>query len=89
MSEHHAQNVARGHKANISNPNTSEESKERSRRILEEIEGTSDTGAFTASVGSNKSQGYSSEKATSHVAASEREAGGTDAPSKLFEEGEF
>ncbi|EIN13505.1 hypothetical protein PUNSTDRAFT_129184 [Punctularia strigosozonata HHB-11173 SS5] len=31
-------NVAGGHKANINNPNTSEESKEHSRQVLSEIE---------------------------------------------------
>ncbi|KZT30335.1 hypothetical protein NEOLEDRAFT_1125844 [Neolentinus lepideus HHB14362 ss-1] len=33
----HEGNVARGHKANLSNPNTSEESKERSEQVLEEL----------------------------------------------------
>ncbi|KAK4171193.1 Conidiation protein 6-domain-containing protein [Triangularia setosa] len=32
-------NQARGHKANLSNPNTSEESKENSRQKLEELGG--------------------------------------------------
>ncbi|KAI0036322.1 Conidiation protein 6-domain-containing protein [Vararia minispora EC-137] len=32
------QNVARGHKANLSNPNTSEESKEHSEQVLSELE---------------------------------------------------
>ncbi|TFK57354.1 conidiation-specific protein 6 [Heliocybe sulcata] len=30
-------NVARGHKANLSNPNTSEESKQRSEQVLEDL----------------------------------------------------
>jgi len=89
-SEHHAQNVARGHKANISNPNTSEESKEHSREVLEEIEGTSDPDAFTASVGSKKSGGYSGEQATSKVDRIEKDADTrTNAPSKLFDDDEF
>ncbi|KAI6132695.1 Conidiation protein 6-domain-containing protein [Pisolithus croceorrhizus] len=33
------ENIARGHKANLANPHTSEESKERSRQVLEELEG--------------------------------------------------
>ncbi|KAI0800755.1 Conidiation protein 6-domain-containing protein [Fomes fomentarius] len=56
--EAHAQNVARGHKAAINNPNVSEEAKERSRRKLEEIEGTADTEDFVASTGSEKSDNY-------------------------------
>lgn len=32
-------NIIRGHKANLANPHTSEESKERSRQVLEELEG--------------------------------------------------
>ncbi|KAK0619178.1 Conidiation protein 6-domain-containing protein [Immersiella caudata] len=35
-------NVIRGHKANLSNPNTSEKSKENSERVLEDL-GGSDT----------------------------------------------
>ncbi|KAK3941012.1 hypothetical protein QBC46DRAFT_312477 [Diplogelasinospora grovesii] len=35
-------NEIRGHKANLSNPNTSEESKENSKRVLEDL-GGSDT----------------------------------------------
>ncbi|KAK5652158.1 hypothetical protein OQA88_10800 [Cercophora sp. LCS_1] len=33
-------NVIRGHKANLSNPNTSDKSKENSERIIEELGGT-------------------------------------------------
>ncbi|KAK1832978.1 Conidiation protein 6-domain-containing protein [Podospora conica] len=32
-------NQARGHKANLSNPNTSEESKQHSKEVLEELGG--------------------------------------------------
>ena len=47
-----------------SNPNVSEEAKENSRRKLEEIEGTSDPDAFTASTQSaNKSQNYDPDQA--------------------------
>ncbi|KAI5991650.1 Conidiation protein 6-domain-containing protein [Pisolithus albus] len=33
------ENIARGHKANLANPHTSDESKERSRQVLEELQG--------------------------------------------------
>ncbi|KAI0652381.1 Conidiation protein 6-domain-containing protein, partial [Trametes meyenii] len=61
--EAHVQNVARGHKAAISNPNVSEEAKEHSRQVLEEIEGPSDPDAFTVSTGSEKHQHYNAERA--------------------------
>ncbi|KAI0639929.1 Conidiation protein 6-domain-containing protein, partial [Trametes polyzona] len=66
-SEAHAQNVARGHKAAISNPNVSEEAKEHSRQVLEEIEGTSDPDAFTASTGSGKHESYDADHAAKKV----------------------
>ncbi|KAI0931523.1 hypothetical protein AcV7_001114 [Taiwanofungus camphoratus] len=56
--EFHAQNVARGHKAAINNPNVSEEAKENSRRALDELEGSPDPQDFTASVGSHKTESY-------------------------------
>ncbi|KAI0334405.1 hypothetical protein GY45DRAFT_33457 [Cubamyces sp. BRFM 1775] len=58
QAEAHAQNVARGHKAAISNPNVSEEAKEHSRQVLEDIEGTSNPDDFTASAGTEKHQNY-------------------------------
>jgi len=43
-------NVARGHKANLSNPNTSEESKIHSQQVLEELgQDTETTAAATTS----------------------------------------
>ncbi|KAI0715033.1 Conidiation protein 6-domain-containing protein [Earliella scabrosa] len=65
--EAHAQNVARGHKAAISNPNVSEEAKDRSRRKLEEIEGTADTDAFVASSNSKKSDNYDPDSAVQNA----------------------
>ncbi|EIN13506.1 hypothetical protein PUNSTDRAFT_129185 [Punctularia strigosozonata HHB-11173 SS5] len=38
MSSANPGNVAGGHKANLNNPNTSDESKERSRQVLDELE---------------------------------------------------
>jgi hypothetical protein len=38
-------NVARGHKAAISNPNVSEEAKEHSRKVLESLEGQGSGGS--------------------------------------------
>ncbi|KZT72875.1 hypothetical protein DAEQUDRAFT_722497 [Daedalea quercina L-15889] len=64
MSEHHAQNVARGHKAAINNPNVSEEAKDNSRRALAELEGSENPEDFTASVGSHKSESYDAHKAS-------------------------
>ncbi|KAI0756481.1 hypothetical protein C8Q80DRAFT_1264534 [Daedaleopsis nitida] len=61
--------VARGHKAAINNPNVSEEAKDRSRRKLEELEGTADTEAFTASTGTKKSDNYDSGAAIDNVDA--------------------
>ncbi|RPD82173.1 hypothetical protein L226DRAFT_564779 [Lentinus tigrinus ALCF2SS1-7] len=55
--------VARGHKAAINNPNVSEEAKDHSRQVLEEIEGTSDGDAFIASTGSKKSDKYDADTA--------------------------
>ncbi|KAI1793213.1 hypothetical protein LXA43DRAFT_1180599 [Ganoderma leucocontextum] len=55
--ESHAQNVARSHKAAISNPNVSEDAKEHSRKVLDEIENPADTEASTASTGSQKGPG--------------------------------
>jgi len=43
-------NVARGHKANLSNPNTSEESKIHSQQVLEEL-GQDDTTTTSESPG--------------------------------------
>ncbi|TBU62175.1 Conidiation protein 6-domain-containing protein [Dichomitus squalens] len=63
QSEAKAQNVARGHKAAISNPNVSEEAKEHSRQVLEDIEGTSDRDAFVASTGTEKHSNYDSDRA--------------------------
>ncbi|KDQ63795.1 hypothetical protein JAAARDRAFT_29840 [Jaapia argillacea MUCL 33604] len=37
-------NIAGGHKANINNPNTSEEAKDRSRQVLEEMEDSGEVG---------------------------------------------
>ncbi|KAI8981148.1 Conidiation protein 6-domain-containing protein [Trametes punicea] len=65
QSEAHAQNVARGHKAAINNPNVSEEAKEHSRQVLEELEGTSNPDDFTASTDSDKHPNYNPEHATS------------------------
>ncbi|TFK57355.1 hypothetical protein OE88DRAFT_1730728 [Heliocybe sulcata] len=42
-------NVAGGHKANINNPNTSEESKDRSRQALDEMESSGEVGGRDAS----------------------------------------
>ncbi|KAI0053310.1 hypothetical protein FA95DRAFT_1600966 [Auriscalpium vulgare] len=39
----HAEQVARGHKAAINNPNVSEEAKDRSRQALEDLEGKTDS----------------------------------------------
>ncbi|KAI0081071.1 hypothetical protein K474DRAFT_1768816 [Panus rudis PR-1116 ss-1] len=89
MSEHHAQNVARGHKANLSNPNTSEESKEHSRQVLEEIEGSSDPDSFTASVGSEKTSNYDGQHATKKVGSMQKDSRPTNEPSRLFQEGEI
>ena len=55
--------VAAGLKAAIHNPNVSEEAKEHSRQVLEEIEGTSDKDAFIASAGSKKSHNYNADAA--------------------------
>ncbi|KAH9897872.1 Conidiation protein 6-domain-containing protein [Cubamyces lactineus] len=63
QAEAHAQNVARGHKAAINNPNVSEEAKERSRQVLEDIEGSSNPDDFTASTNSDKHQNYNPEHA--------------------------
>lgn len=45
------ENIARGHKANLANPHTSDESKERSRQVLEELEGAEpeESGTFQKS----------------------------------------
>ncbi|KAI0363633.1 hypothetical protein BV20DRAFT_1126167 [Pilatotrama ljubarskyi] len=59
-----AQNVARGHKAAINNPNVSEEAKEHSRQVLEDIEGTSNPEEFTASTESDKHPNYNPEHAS-------------------------
>ncbi|KAH9913366.1 uncharacterized protein B0H18DRAFT_1049203 [Fomitopsis serialis] len=64
MSEQHAQNVARGHKAAINNPNVSEEAKQNSRRALAELEGSENPEDFTASVGSDKTQDYDPRRAS-------------------------
>ena len=49
--------------SSVSNPNVSEEAKEHSRQVLEEIEGTSDRDAFVASTGTEKSSNYNAEHA--------------------------
>ncbi|KAI0718941.1 hypothetical protein C8T65DRAFT_637461 [Cerioporus squamosus] len=56
--------VARGHKAAVNNPNVSEEAKDRSRKKLEEIEGTADGDEFVASTGSKKADNYDADAAT-------------------------
>ncbi|KAI0778702.1 Conidiation protein 6-domain-containing protein [Trametes elegans] len=63
QSEAHAQNVARGHKAAINNPNVSEEAKDHSRQVLEDIEGSSNPDEFTASTGSEKHANYDADRA--------------------------
>ncbi|EPQ60863.1 conidiation protein 6 [Gloeophyllum trabeum ATCC 11539] len=41
-------NVAGGHKANLNNPNTSEESKEHSRQVLDDLESSGEVGGGDA-----------------------------------------
>ena len=50
-----------------SNPNVSEEAKDRSRRKLEELEGTSNTDEFVASTGTKKSQSYDPDEAVDNL----------------------
>lgn len=49
-------NVARGHKAAISNPNVSEEAKEHSRQVLESLEGQGSTGSGSSGSGGQHQQ---------------------------------
>ncbi|KAG9191565.1 hypothetical protein G6011_10299 [Alternaria panax] len=44
-------NIIRGHKANLNNPNTSDESKQHSKEVLQEIENGSDANAASSAGG--------------------------------------
>ncbi|RAR07766.1 conidiation-specific protein 6 [Stemphylium lycopersici] len=44
-------NIAGGHKANLNNPNTSEESKQHSKEVLQEIENGGDANAVSGNDG--------------------------------------
>ncbi|CAI9630509.1 conidiation-specific protein 6 [Alternaria burnsii] len=44
-------NVVGGHKANLNNPNTSDESKQHSKEVLQEIENGGDASAVSSSSG--------------------------------------
>ncbi|KAI0690215.1 Conidiation protein 6-domain-containing protein [Cytidiella melzeri] len=49
--------VIGGHKANINNPRTSEESKEHSRQVVEELEADPETQAYKEDRGGAKNEG--------------------------------
>ncbi|OIW27872.1 hypothetical protein CONLIGDRAFT_634202 [Coniochaeta ligniaria NRRL 30616] len=58
-------NVKRGHKAAISNPNVSEEAKEHSRQVLDELEGKESTGGGDSGGSGGKKQTSASSGTTS------------------------
>ncbi|KAJ3556582.1 hypothetical protein NM688_g1955 [Phlebia brevispora] len=92
MSEYQAHNVASSRGTAQSNSRVSEEVNDRSRRIIEQIEGASGAGNCTASAGSDKPSDHLSQKGerrTETIDNYEKTGTQTIDHAYLFPEGEF